>query len=68
MAGDDYVGSAEDFEREDRVEVLVGVIEEESPETRERLHGRPLLLSLRLRLMSEEAGADATANGKPDTS
>ena len=68
VSGDDRVGSAEDFERADRVKVLVGVRGEESPETRERLDGRPLLLSLQLRLLSEEDGADATAKRKLDAS
>ena len=68
VAVNDLVGPAEDFERADRVEVLVGIRGEESPETRERLDGRPLLPSLRLRLLSEEAGAEATANRTPDAS
>ena len=45
VAGDDRVGSAKDFERADRVEVLVGVREEESPETRERWDWRPLFVA-----------------------
>ena len=62
------VDPEEIFERTDRVKTLAGVIGEEAPESRERLDGRPELLSFRGRMLSEDTAGDAKASGTPEDS
>ena len=74
MTGVDRVDSEDIFELTDRVEIFSGVNGEnefggaEAPEARERLDGRPELLSFRGRLLSEDTAGDSKASGTPEDS